>query len=401
MIPASLRLSRRPRFVKALLWLLTLGLSAAALPSVAVDLIEGARLYANPRYQGEASCATSTCHGADPTVNQNRVRVAANFPSAIVNATQSVPAMYFLRDRFNATQLNNLAAFIADPRPPTSLPLPMLSAASLDFNSINLGTTSAVRIVTLTNTGVVPLQLYGITLSSAEYTIPLGTCSPGTSLAPFASCSMGIAFTPSVVGTRSAAVTLDHNASPGNSTVFLTGIGAIASTSTTTSLIEYRNIALDYYFLTSRLTDIALLDSLAGWVRTGQSFKAYTVPLLGTTGIKRYYFDRIAVAHSRGSHFYTLTQTEKDGLDRLNPSNAQTPGLPYFEGIDSYAFTPLVEGVGGLCATGQTPVYRLFRGQARFPDNPNHRFTSNPALYNAFVALGWDGEGVKFCVPNP
>jgi hypothetical protein len=45
-------------------------------------------------------------------------------------------------------------------------------------------------------------------------------------------------------------------------------------------------------------------------------------------------------------------------------------------------------------------VFRIFRGQARFPDNPNHRFTTDPAIYNAFVAQGWDGEGVKFCVPG-
>jgi hypothetical protein len=42
----------------------------------------------------------------------------------------------------------------------------------------------------------------------------------------------------------------------------------------------------------------------------------------------------------------------------------------------------------------------LFRGSARFPDDPNHRFTTNAAVYNAFVAQGWDGEGVNFCVPT-
>ena len=163
---------------------------------------------------------------------------------------------------------------------------------------------------------------------------------------------------------------------------------------------EFYNPSLDYYFITSRAADVILLDSSAGWRRTGKSFNVYIAQEPGALGINRYYFDQIAVNRSRGSHFYTLVQSEKDVLASVNPGNAQTPRLPYNEGIDSYAFAPLVEGVGGSCAAGQTPVYRIFRGQTRFPDNPNHRFTTDLAIYNSFVALGWDGEGVKFCVPN-
>ena len=94
-----------------------------------------------------------------------------------------------------------------------------------------------------------------------------------------------------------------------------------------------------------------------------------------------------------------MVQAERDALASLNATNAQTPRLPYNEGVDSYAFIPVVEGVGGSCAAGQVPVFRIFRGQTRFPDNPNHRFTTDTAIYNSFVALGWDGEGVKFCTP--
>ena len=53
----------------------------------------------------------------------------------------------------------------------------------------------------------------------------------------------------------------------------------------------------------------------------------------------------------------------------------------------------------GACPTNTQPVYRLFRGNARYPDDPNHRFTTNRSLYDQFVAIGWDGEGVKFCSP--
>ena len=400
MIPDSRPHPCNPRSASALVWLAALALGGLSTQALAVDIIEGGRLYANPRYQGETSCATSTCHGPDPTTNLNRVRSAANFPAAIVSATQVVPEMFFLRDRFSTAQLNDLAAFIADPRSTGALPVVTLSSSALAFDAVNLGTTSGVRILTLTNTGAAPLQLSAITISAPEFARAIGTCTPTIALAVFTSCSMGISFTPTIVGTRSATLTLSHNGSPGSSAISLSGIGAIATASATRAMIEYRHSALDYYFLTSRGNEISLLDSLSGWARTGKSFNVYAAPLAGTTGINRYYFDQVAFSHSRGSHFYTLVQTEKDGLDRLNPGNGQTPGLPYNEGIDSYAFAPIIEGVGGSCAPGQIPVYRVFRGQTRFPDNPNHRFTTDTAVYNAFVALGWDGEGVKFCAPG-
>ncbi len=170
--------------------------------------------------------------------------------------------------------------------------------------------------------------------------------------------------------------------------------------STTKTLTEYVYNPLGYYFLTSRDADKAVLDAAPGWARTGQSFVALADADPGSRGITRYYFDQVAKAQMRGSHFYTLVASEKTALSGLNPTNQPLPRLPYDEGIDSYAYPPLVEGVGGSCAAGQKPVYRVFRGQARFPDDPNHRLTTSIALYNQFVALGWDGEGVKLCSPN-
>ncbi len=172
------------------------------------------------------------------------------------------------------------------------------------------------------------------------------------------------------------------------------------STSTTKTMTEYIYTPLNYYFLTSRDSDKLVLDTATGWARTGLSFTALTDADPGTRGISRYYFDQVAKGRSRGSHFYTLVAAEKTSLNSLNPGNQTLPRLPYDEGIDSYAYPPLVEGVGGSCAAGQRPVYRVFRGQARFPDDPNHRLTTDLATYNQFVALGWDGEGVKMCVPN-
>ncbi len=405
MNPDSLRRAHnryRTRNTSAVLWLvaLALGMGALSASAVAQDTVEGKRLYVSPPGQGQLSCSASSCHGPDPTANLNRVNSAANFPAVITAATQTVPAMAFLQNRFYPAQLANLAAFIADPRQPDQLPVATLSPAMVTFDPANLGTTSSVRIVTLTNTGVVPLQLRSIAINTDEFAYAVGNCAPTATLAVYSGCSMGITFTPKMVGLRTATLTLTHNGSPGITTLALSGTGKLADVATTRPMVEYRNVALDYYFITSRLSDIALLDSLADWRRTGKSFNVYASSVLGSAGINRYYFDQVAFGGSRGTHFYTLVAAEKDGLDRLNPRNVPTPGLPYNEGVDSYAFAPLVEGIGGVCAQGQIPVYRLFRGPTVFPDNANHRFTTDTAVYNSFVALGWDGEGVKFCVPN-
>ena len=174
----------------------------------------------------------------------------------------------------------------------------------------------------------------------------------------------------------------------------------IPPTTATTTMIEFLHPGLNYYFMTSRAAEIAILDATPPFVRTGQSFPVYASAVTGSHPVTRFYFDRVAVSGSRGSHFYTLVDAELIALIGLNPANAAVPKLPFSEGVDSFAFLPLVEGVGGACASGQTPVFRLFRGGARFPDDPNHRFTTSTVIYNSFVAQGWDGEGVKFCVPG-
>ena len=165
------------------------------------------------------------------------------------------------------------------------------------------------------------------------------------------------------------------------------------------TMTEYYYAPVDYYFITSRDADKTVLDATAGWSRTGKSFIVLANNDAGTKGITRYYFDQIAKNKSRGSHFYTLLDADVATLNGLNPTNAQLAGKPYNEGIDSYAYLPAVQGVGGSCSGSLIPVYRLFRGQAKFPDDPNHRFTSDLSVYNDFVGKGWTGEGVNFCVP--
>ncbi len=84
-----------------------------------------------------------------------------------------------------------------------------------------------------------------------------------------------------------------------------------------------------------------------------------------------------------------------------NPANTTVPKVPLYEGIDSYAFEPAVALSGErTCRAGHVPVYRAFRGATKFPDDPNHRFTTNYSTYQTLVAAGWSADGIKMCVPQ-
>ena len=278
-------------------------------------------------------------------------------------------------------------------------PIASASVAALAFANATVGINSGSQSVTLTNTGSAPLAITYTTVSGSDFSLASTTCNAGTSLAPSASCVATVRFTPTAAGMRSGTLNIGHNATPAVISIALSGNGG-AGAQATRQMVEYRFGPLDYYFITSRDSEKATLDATSGFGRTGESFLVYAQPQGSLRPITRFYFDRVALGGKRGSHFYTLLESELQTLARQNPTQSTAPGFAQNEGLDSYAYSPLIIGVGGSCTSGLLPVYRLFRGNVGFPDNPNHRFTTSVATYNSFVALGWDGEGVNFCVPS-
>lgn len=277
-----------------------------------------------------------------------------------------------------------------------------VSATDLAFADTRVNSVSNTQIVAVINNGVGLLTVSDVKLTGTDYLLISSTCSASTPISANGRCGATVRFAPKALGLRAGSLQFVHNATAGAATVTLTGtgIGVPGSTAQKREMIEYRYTPLDYYFATSREADKSALDASTEWVRTGEKYWVYVTQDSGTLGINRFYFDKVALNATRGSHFYTLLASDIAALNTLNPTNANTPGLPQSEGIDGYAFPPLVAGVGGSCDSGLLPVYRFFRGAARFPDNPNHRFTTRVATYNSFVALGWQGEGVSLCVPT-
>lgn len=280
-----------------------------------------------------------------------------------------------------------------------SAPVASASVAAIAFADTALGSVSSAQSVTVTNASSVALVISSGTVSGSDFALVSTTCNAGTTVAPGASCVATVRFAPAAIGTRTGNLHIAHNAQPPSTTVALSGNGRAAATTITREMVEYWYAPLDYYFITSRDAEKSALDATSGWARTGSAFLVYAAAQAGTRSVTRFYFDRVARSAGRGSHFYTLFDSDVAALASQNPTQSTAPGFAQNEGVDSFAFLPVVAGGGGFCDNSSLPVYRLFRGPVRFPDDPNHRFTTSVAVYNDFVARGWTGEGVNFCVP--
>lgn len=97
-----------------------------------------------------------------------------------------------------------------------------LAPASLTFQFQAIGTTSGAQSVTVTNSGGSTLNIASIAIDG-DFALVSNSC-PGA-VAPSASCSFSISFTPSAAGTRTGSAIVNSNA-PGTNVVTLTGGGA-------------------------------------------------------------------------------------------------------------------------------------------------------------------------------
>ncbi len=104
-----------------------------------------------------------------------------------------------------------------------------LSASALTFSSQTVGTTSAAQTVTVTNSGNANLTFAAgaVTISGSnatDFAVASDGCS-GQTVAPNATCSVGVTLTPSAAGTESATLNFADNASGSPQTVSLNGTG--------------------------------------------------------------------------------------------------------------------------------------------------------------------------------
>ena len=144
-------------------------------------------------------------------------------------------------------------------------------------------------------------------------------------------------------------------------------------------VIEYYHAEFDHYFITSLPADIHALDTglLAGWARTGATFKAHATAVAGASPVCRFYIP----PEQGNSHFYSASPVEC----------AQTAAkFPTFvEESPNVMYVGLPNATTGACAASYRPVYRVWSNRA----DSNHRYVTDKQVRDRMVAKGWVAEG--------
>jgi hypothetical protein len=207
-----------------LLAILTL---APAIPAFATsNCVNGQALYAAP--VSGLSCASNSCHKADPSGGANKIRNGANNPTIIANAINSVAEMAVFKGKYTASDLSDLATWIADAPscPAGGTAMITVAPAAFTFAAVqNVGSTSAATTITVSNTGTAPATGLSIANNNAAEFPATNNC-PAT-LANGASCTISASFSPSAAGSRSAALSVNSNV--GTTFVALAGTGSVVA----------------------------------------------------------------------------------------------------------------------------------------------------------------------------
>jgi len=147
---------------------------------------------------------------------------------------------------------------------------------------------------------------------------------------------------------------------------------------------EFYNAVLDHYFITADNAEKQDLDASVhlGWVRTGESFKAYAPgsDIGGSVDPTcRYYGNPL---QGLDSHFYSADAAECLIVYLRYRSDW------LFES-DNVFQIHLPDTTTGACPNSTIPVYRLWNQRV----DSNHRFTTRQAIKAEMVATGYVAEG--------
>ncbi|MEO8500996.1 MAG: choice-of-anchor D domain-containing protein, partial [Vicinamibacteria bacterium] len=126
--------------------------------------------------------------------------------------------------------------------------------SSLNFGNQGLGSPTPVKNVTLKNNTASDLALQPFAISGAaatEYAVSATAC--GSTLAAYATCTVSVVFTPSVLGTGSASLDFSSNASNSPHSIALTGKGVAPVTASPASL-SFGGVIIGSTSLTKTIT---------------------------------------------------------------------------------------------------------------------------------------------------
>ena len=107
-----------------------------------------------------------------------------------------------------------------------------LAPGALGFGALPVGTTSAAQTATATNIGSAALTLGSVAVAgtnAADFALA-GDCTGGRVLAPGATCTLSLSFTPAAAGARSASVSIGSDAAGSPHALALSGTGMSVNT---------------------------------------------------------------------------------------------------------------------------------------------------------------------------
>lgn len=170
-------------------------------------------------FSRSGSCAVGTplAVGASCTLVTRFTPSAAGTRTASLNVAATAPA---------ANGSVTLSVGLSGTGQVAAAPQSALSASSLDFGSVTVGSKSPAQTLTLSNTGTAALSLNSISTSS-PYSV---SHDCGSSVAAGARCTLSLSFTPSQAGASTGSLSVSSNAPNSPQTVSLSGSGVLAST---------------------------------------------------------------------------------------------------------------------------------------------------------------------------
>jgi len=142
----------------------------------------------------------------------------------------------------------------------TPAPAVTLSPTSLTFADRTVGTSSDPQTVTVTNSGSATLTISSVAVTG-DFTYT-NDCT-NASLAPGASCTISVIFTPTSSGTLSGTLTVTDNASPTTQSAQLTGNGlAVFSLSATSTSLTVNKTAASATFTISAAAPSSFTEAI-------------------------------------------------------------------------------------------------------------------------------------------
>ncbi len=169
-----------------------------------------------------------------------------------------------------------------------------------------------------------------------------------------------------------------------------------------TQAVEYYHPELKHYFITASAGEARFVDSGgagAGWVRTGNSFGAWSSPGVAPADaalVYRFY------SFGANSHVFISDEGERRFLMELEAKEraaiAGTGKSFQGWGLEGPVFLAMLPK-SGQCPAATQAITRVYNDGYSTGEGSNHRYVSDDAIKGRMEDRAWKAEGIVLCAP--